>query len=135
MNYPVYYIAQIILSCIGIFFAYKILKCERVSSKWVLYSFIFLQVLSLIAQIVGLYLYIFKRNEFNKVTDKKSTPTPTSDSTKVVEIATLLTLLVIITIVCFIFNIYFLVKLFQCNTTWFGIYLVANIFSMIPNFI
>jgi hypothetical protein len=43
--------------------------------------------------------------------------------------------LVIITIVCFIFNIYFLVKLFQCNTTWFGIYLVANILSIIPNFI
>jgi hypothetical protein len=46
-----------------------------------------------------------------------------------------LTLLIIITVICFIFNIYFLVKLFQCNTTWFGIYLVANILSIIPSFI
>lgn len=144
MNYPVYYIAQIILSCIGIFFAYKILECERVSSKWILYSFMILQILGLIGQIAGLYLYIFKRDDFEKSIAKKSTPTPSptkspndsnANAGAVAIIATILTLLVVITVLCFIFNIYFLVKLFQCNTTWFGIYLLANILSIIPNFI
>jgi hypothetical protein len=144
MNYTVYYIAQIILSCIGLFFAYKILECERVDSKWILYSFMVLQVLNLIGQVTGLCIFIFKHDEFmdkrfDKVFDKEF---PNSTTKKVVKdnkaaagIATILTLLIVITVLCFIFNIYFLVKLFQCNTTWFGIYLVANILSVIPSFI
>lgn len=138
MNYLAYYIAQIIMSCLGMFFAYKILECEKVGSQWILYSFMVLQIVNLIGQIAGMYLYLFKRDDFDNAINKQ-TSTPSSSPSKTSEhaaaIATILTLLIAIAILCFIFNIYFLVKLFQCNTTWFGIYLVATILSFIPNFI
>lgn len=129
MNYTLYYISQIIVQLLGISFAYKILNCEKVESKWILYTFIFVQIMGILGSLSGL---IYKPHTKTNIMSNTKTSTIKVNPTDIALMSTLFTFIIMISIACFIFNLYFLFKLYQCNNSWFLIYLLVSILSMIP---
>lgn len=107
-----------LLDIVAIYFAYSILQCEKVSSKWVLYLFMVMHILSLL---VNSGLIINAHNSNNQLLNLKSSQS--------------VSILMIVFILLFFFrlfiDIYFLFKLFSCNTTNFIIYIIVYVVNSI----
>ncbi len=75
---------------------------------------------------------IYKPHTKTNIMSNTKTSTIKVNPTDIALMSTLFTFIIMISIACFIFNLYFLFKLYQCNNSWFLIYLLVSILSMIP---
>jgi hypothetical protein len=132
--------SNIVAHILAIYFAYKLLQCELVSIKYPFYTIIILHTFSLILTIFTMIIYAFYRDLYNEAYNYvKNTPTPKSLTTTSVKPSKItLSIVGILLLVYFIFSIllifidlYFLYKLFECNTLGFVIYIAVLLITII----
>lgn len=124
---------SIVVNILAIYFAYKLLQCELASKKWVFYIFIILHTFSLLMASFAMIMYAFFRDLYNESIDYVKNKTPPKKTAAKAEINTftktivgiLLTVYFIFSIVLIFIDLYFLYKLFQCNTYGFLLYIIA----------
>lgn len=122
----------------AIYFAYKLMDCSYVEQQWILPIFIFLHVISLFFD-----LFIVAIMSTNGKELSKSSQPQTKSAVMMKELSftqTFLWSLLLFSTICLYFfivfiDIYFLIHLYQCNTSYLIIYLtvvLANIVTSIP---
>lgn len=129
-------IINIIMHLFAIYFAYKLLKCDLAEKKWVFYLVIILHTFSLLLATFSLIIFIFFKNlynnSFNFVYKKKSNNIPSEVSKFTLTfVGVLLFIFIILSIFLIFVDLYFLYKLFECDTTGFLIYIIVLLVNVI----